>query len=71
MPGQGEVGLTQAVVTSLMEDYHLQNYVVCTDNFYTSPALATSLHADGVELVGTLRLNRVGVPAVLKDTKAF
>ena len=71
MPGQGEVGLTQAVVTSLMEDYHLQNYVVFTDNFYTSPALATSLRADGVKLVGTLRPNRVGALAVLKDTKAF
>ena len=71
VPGQVEEGLTSAVVQSLMTDYHEQGYVVYTDNFYTSPALANALTARGVELVGTLRANRVGTPASLKDTKHF
>ena len=39
----GEEGLTHAVVTRLTVNLHNQEYIVTTDNFYTSNALATSL----------------------------
>ena len=71
LPGQGEVGLTQAVVTRMMQAHQQQQYVVYTDNFYTSPSLADALTAQSIGLVGTLRLNRVGVPDALKDSKTY
>ena len=69
--GQGEVGLTQTVVTRVMNNYRDQHYIVFTDNYYTSPALATALKDLQCELVGTLRTNRTGVPAAIKDAKQF
>ena len=54
-----------------MTDYYEQGYVVYADKFYTSPALANALTARGVEQVGTLRVNRVDIPASLKDTRHF
>lgn len=40
-----DVGSTHAVVRNMMEPYQHQNYVVLTDNFYTSPALSDSLQS--------------------------
>ena len=54
-----------------MERCQQQKYIVFTDNFYTSPDLADDLHQRGIELMGTSRTNRTGVPAELKDTKSF
>ena len=71
VPGHVEEGLTHAVVTRILANYHHQGYVAYTDNFYTSPTLAASLTANGIQLVGTLQVNRAGVPATLKDTKQF
>ena len=71
VPGQTETGLTHAVVMNLVSTYLDSGYVVFTDDYYTSPQLADSLLAHKTHLVGTLRVNRVNVPAILKDTKAF
>eukprot|EP00117_Sycon_ciliatum_P029985 scpid59228/ scgid1104/ PiggyBac transposable element-derived protein 4 len=46
--------------------------VIYTDNFYTSETLATSLRTKQISLVGTVRANRTGFPAVLRtDMKQF
>ena len=39
----GEHGVAHVVVTRLTGNLHSQGYIVTTDNFYTSNALATSL----------------------------
>ena len=70
-PHAGELGLSRAVVLDLLEKHHGQHYIAYTDNFYTSPALADSLQECGIELVGTLRVNRAGVPQILKEVKEF
>ena len=68
---QGEGGLTQGIVLKMVEDFRNQNFIVYTDNFYTSPSLADRLIQDGTHLVGTLRTNRSGVPPALKNAKDF
>lgn len=69
-PG-GENGLTHAVVMRLVSDVRAGS-VIYTDNFYTSETLATSLRTKQISLVGTVRANRTGFPAVLRtDMKQF
>jgi len=67
VPGERDVGMTQRVVEQLSQPLQNQGYVMFTDNFYTSGALAKSLRAKGTQLVGTIKLNRTGVPASLKE----
>ena len=69
--GQTDVGLTQRVVQDLTSSLHHQGHIVYTDNFYTSEKLATAMQEDGLQLVGTIKLNRAGVPATLKDVTMF
>ena len=75
--GQGDgdsEGLTHRVVVRSTQDLQLENhgYVLFTDNFYTSPALAASLRGRGIYLVGTVKTNRRGFPAELsQDTQLF
>eukprot|EP00117_Sycon_ciliatum_P029014 scpid101190/ scgid23202/ PiggyBac transposable element-derived protein 4 len=71
MQGQTDVGLTQRVVQDLSSMLHNKGHVIYTDNFYTSGDLANALHADGIELVGTIKLNRRGVPEILKSVAVF
>ena len=71
VPGQDETGMTRAVVNNLIAAYEHQGYIVYTDNFYTSPALAKDLNGKDTQLVGTLRSNRQGVPEAMKSVKAF
>ena len=69
--GQGDVeggGLAQNVVVRLAEDLMQQNYVIYTDNFYSSAMLADTLLNNGTYLVGTVRSNRRGYPRELKNT---
>ena len=57
---------------NLTEDLAHQGYVLFTDNFYTSPTLATSLLNRETYLVGTVSVNRRGIPEELNyDTNAF
>ena len=57
-----DVGLTHAVVHHLLEGLDNQNYIVVTDKYYSSTVLANSLQERGVHLLGTLRMNRQGIP---------
>ena len=67
----GEHGLTHAVVMRLVGDM-AADHVIYTDNFYTSPLLATSLREKQMSLVGTIRPNRQGFPPILRaDIKQF
>ena len=64
--GRTGVRLTR-VVHDLSARLHHQGYVIYTDNFYTFG----NLIQDDIQLVGTIKLNRTGVLALLKDVKAF
>jgi hypothetical protein len=63
-------GLAYAIITKLVEPFRYQGYQVYCDNFYTSPTLFADLFSDGIPATGTLRTNRRGVPAIVKDMKA-
>ena len=67
--GQADVqgGLAHNVVVRLSDGLEKQNYVIFTDNFYTSAQLADTLLGKGIYLVGTIRSNRRGFPRLLKD----
>ena len=75
MPGmpvpEVNVPETTAAVVNLMEGLGNQGYVVFTDNYYTSTALADILRERGIELVGTCRTNRAGFPHALRNVKEF
>ena len=55
-------GLAYDVVTTLIEPFHFQGYLVFCDNLYSSPSLFEALSANGIAATGTLRTNRRGVP---------
>lgn len=56
-------GLTHRVVTSLCQPLLGRGHHVYCDNFFTSPALFEELADNQTGACGTLRANRVGVPA--------
>ncbi|XP_065195736.1 piggyBac transposable element-derived protein 4-like [Sycon ciliatum] len=65
-------GLAHDTVLRLMDGVLDKGHVLFTDNFYTSSNLAQSLLDRHTYLVGTVRLNRRGVPDLFKtDTKQF
>ena len=49
-----------------MSPYMHQRYILFTDNYYTSQALALSLTSEDAALVGTVNSNRQGFPEELK-----
>ncbi|GFO23706.1 tigger transposable element-derived protein [Plakobranchus ocellatus] len=59
-----EEGQAHAVVRTLMQESQLLNkgYRLFTDNFYTKPKTAEFLFANKTALVGTVRVNSVGMP---------
>ena len=46
-----------------------KGYHLYVDNFYTSPILAEFLYTKKILLTGTLRVNRKGVPVMMKSAK--
>ena len=46
-----------------------QGYVLWMDNYYNSPSLSTLLRDRGINVAGTLRLNRKDVPTSVKSKK--
>jgi hypothetical protein len=42
--------------------YHFKNYILYTDNWYTSIGLCDMLHNWGIHLVGTIKVNKLGLP---------
>ena len=67
--GQPDAGLATRVVMHSTEPLRNIGHVVFTDNFYTSPQLAASLMEHGLHLVGSLKINRHGIPQALKDVQ--
>ena len=55
-------GFVFNVVTHLLNHYLLRDYVLFTDNFYTSIKLAKHLRRYNTHLVGTVRTNSIGFP---------
>ncbi len=53
---------SEQIVLNLVEPYFDKGYEVFTDNYYTSPQLASYLHLQGTHLSGTIRPNRHGYP---------
>ena len=61
--------ITCQVVLSLMDLLLDKGYCLTTDNFYTSPELSTILIEHVTDSYGTLRINRKGLPPLLKTEK--
>lgn len=57
-----DLGISGAVVLTLMQPYLNLGHNLYTDNWYTSPILADYLHKQGTNLCGTVRGNRRGMP---------
>ena len=68
---RSEHGLGFETVTTLVENYHNQNYEVYCDNFYSSPALFLKLLESKITATGTLRTNRRGTPKDVTAIKNF
>ncbi|PNF14286.1 hypothetical protein B7P43_G07092, partial [Cryptotermes secundus] len=60
---------TTSVVLHLVEPLLHRGHTLWMDNYYNSPQLAKLLKNHGTDCVGTLRLNRKGVPTTVKNTK--
>ena len=65
-PAASEYGKTYDLVLHLLQPLQDQGYPLCTDNYYTSNDLATSLLARQTHLVGIVRANRTGFPVAHK-----
>ena len=63
----GEAGLGGRVVMDLVTDLSEHNHVLYIDNFFTSVPLARQLEELGIFTCGTIRSNRSGFPAQLKE----
>lgn len=65
-PTDSTMPFTTQIVTSLLNGYHNQGYVVYLDNYYTSPDLFLTLEKDfGIGACGTVRPNRQNMPNFL------
>ena len=53
----------------MIEGLHNPRYIVCTDNFYSSPSLFKELVNYKFGAVGAMDPTRRGCPAVLRDQK--
>ncbi|XP_065188293.1 piggyBac transposable element-derived protein 4-like [Sycon ciliatum] len=62
-----ELGVSGAVVVSLLRDLIGKGYHLYLDNFYNSLPLCEYLTDRNTSVCGTLRSNRVGIPKTLKD----
>lgn len=60
------LGVSGAVVTTLMKDYLHKGHVLYIDNWYTSPHLVEFLHENQTGTCGTVRGNRKGLPTFQK-----
>jgi hypothetical protein len=62
-------GVAHRVVMDLCQPILNKGHHVYFDNYFTSPALVTELSQNQTGSCGTLRVNRVGVPAAVKAAK--
>ncbi|KAK9701407.1 Transposase IS4 [Popillia japonica] len=63
------LGISGAVVYTLIKPYLEKGHNLFTDNWYTSPTLAEYLHEHKTNLCGTVRNNRKGMPKLEKKLK--
>lgn len=56
------LGISGAVVNTLMKPYLKKGHKVFIDNWYTSPSLAMFLYKKKTNVTGTVRKNRKGMP---------
>ena len=67
--GDYQVSLAVDTVLQLCAPYVNAGRTVCTDNFYTCLPLATKLLDVKTHLVGTIRVNRKGLPGAVTKSK--
>ena len=67
MERKGENGLAYDVVMQLCQNFKFQGYSLYVDNFYTGVALFEDLAKLGIAATGTLRIDRKGVPDIVKQ----
>ena len=68
-PFYDDFPITSKIVLTLIDELLDKGYCLYTDNFYTSPNLADYLAQRQINTIGTLRLNRIGVPKSVKEAK--
>lgn len=64
------IGISGAVVMTLMAPYLKKGHNLYTDNLYTSPILCEHLFVKKTPLAGTVRKNRRGMPDLKTKLKA-
>jgi len=67
--GTTEHGLSKNVVTSITRPVYGNKHHIYMDNFFSSPDLFATLAENKLGACGTLRANRVGVPAQIKNVQ--
>ncbi|XP_067125019.1 piggyBac transposable element-derived protein 4-like [Centruroides vittatus] len=68
-PKYNQMQITSQIVLSLVDPLLNKGHCVTTDNYYTSPQLADYLISHQTDIYGTLRLNRRGIPDIIKRKK--
>lgn len=53
---------THNLILDFMKDYHNRSHILYIDNFFTSPTLVKELATYKIAVVGSVRLNRKGMP---------
>jgi hypothetical protein len=64
-----DIPVTEKVVLSLAHELLNKGYTLYMDNFYNSVDLTEKLLLNKTDVVGTMRLNRKGIPIELKNKK--
>ena len=60
-----DIPTTERIPAVLMSEYLGKGHILFTDNYYTSPTLASFFLKNNTHLVGTIRSNRYNFPKVL------
>ena len=63
------IPMTEHVVSSIATPLYGLGHIIYMDNFFSSPALFEKLARNEMGACGTLRVNRTGVPATIKNAK--
>jgi len=63
------LGISGAVVNTLIKPYLNRGHKLFIDNWYSSPSLANYLHKRKTNVTGTVRKNRKGMPALSAKLK--
>jgi Transposase IS4 len=59
-----EYGSTYDLMLHMTEPYQYQQYILFTDNWFTSPTVANALLQRGIRLCGSVKSNRIGMPSI-------